>query len=159
MAEEALYRALQNVQSPNPSVQKPAESALETMSDQPGYCAALTTILSTPGVDKGCRLMAVICLKNTVNKKWVTRRRAAYTVPAPEKAALKTFLLQHFDEQEWLVAVQLAVLVAKVARHDWPPWPELFPAILQVVPLYQFYLIPKPFQYCYLHKYLDGTSR
>ncbi|CAM9354610.1 unnamed protein product, partial [Choristocarpus tenellus] len=47
------------------------------------------------------------------------------------KNALRLFLLSALEEPDDRVAVQLAVLTAKVARIDWPrQWSELFGSLM-----------------------------
>lgn len=63
-----------------------------------------------------------------------TGKVGAYTLGDDEKAALKQFLLSHMEEPDQKVAAQLAVLIADIARKDWPrAWDELFPSLMASV--------------------------
>lgn len=49
-----------------------------------------------------------------------------------EKEVIRRGLLTNLAEPVNQIAVQLAVLVAKIARFDYPKeWPELFPTLIQ----------------------------
>jgi len=40
----------------------------------------------------------------------------------------------HFEDKSDKVSAQLSIVVAKIARFDWPiDWPELFPTLLAVI--------------------------
>jgi len=57
-----------------------------------------------------------------------------YGLGEDEKAGLKQWLLGHVEEPERKVAVQLAVVVADIARRDWPgDWEPLFTSLLSTV--------------------------
>ena len=74
-------------------------------------------------------------MKNIVRRLWRRRGSAVRAITAEEKARLRAAILQpvFFQQTDKTLAVQLAVLVSKVARHDWPrAWPELFPTLLAI---------------------------
>ena len=51
-----------------------------------------------------------------------------------EKQSLKRSLISNFNEPVNQIAVQIAVLISKICRHDLPKdWPDLFPTLLQGV--------------------------
>lgn len=55
-------------------------------------------------------------------------------INAEEKVALKAELIRNFNEPQNQIAVQLAVIISKVARLDCPnEWPELIPRLLECV--------------------------
>lgn len=67
-----------------------------------------------------------------MEKYW--RKNAPNEISAPEKVALKQNLINNFREPVNQIALQLAVLVSKVAKFDCPrDWPELLPTLLQGV--------------------------
>jgi hypothetical protein len=56
------------------------------------------------------------------------------SVQDAEKAHLRTALLARLDEPHTPIAKQLALVVAKITRNDWPDaWPELFPSLVSSV--------------------------
>lgn len=51
-----------------------------------------------------------------------------------EKTTIRAILISNFDETQNQIAVQLAVIVAKIARWDCPTaWPELVPRLLEAM--------------------------
>ena len=114
---------------------------LEAMNASPaeGYVSCLVHIVqaSQPGsgVRLECRQLAAVSLKNVVDKCWVQRSAAVSAIGDAEKAALKEFALAYLLEPDRKVAVQLAVITAKVATKDWfqGQWPQLFPALFEAI--------------------------
>jgi len=112
-------------------VRKPAEEALAQAGNGRGFIEVLIIIISNARNDADLRLSAIICLKRTMHRHWRPRRADQYTLADDEKAGLKRFLLGHMEEPEKRVAVQLAVVVADIARREWPgSWDELFPSLM-----------------------------
>jgi hypothetical protein len=135
-AQQQLVLTLQQAMSPNDSVRKPAEETLKTFENSPGYLEALTAIMGTSGGEVNVRIMATICAKNVVERCWKSRSKHVRIVTDEEKQKLRATLLepQRYEETAPLVASQFAMLVAKVARNDWPrTWQELFPSLLGIV--------------------------
>lgn len=53
-------------------------------------------------------------------------------IKTEEKLAIKAQLLSSFKEPRDQLAVQFAVTISKIARHDCPhDWPELMPLLLE----------------------------
>jgi hypothetical protein len=117
-----------------PQVRKPAEEALTDAGNSPGFIQALLAIIANTANDADLRLSAIICLKRTLKSHWKPRKAGVYGLGDDEKAGLKQWLLGHVEEPERKVAVQLAVVVADIARRDWPgDWEPLFPSLLATI--------------------------
>ncbi|KAG5186193.1 armadillo-type protein, partial [Tribonema minus] len=131
----------QSTQAPTNEIRKEAEASLRACEASAGFSDALLAIVSSDA-PSAVRLVAVILLKGLVRGSWkATRGAAARVLSSEEKQRVREFLLGPVPRQEGDngVAVQLAVLSSKVARHDWPrEWPDLFPALLNIV------LTPRP---------------
>lgn len=55
-------------------------------------------------------------------------------ISASEKTALRAALVSKFDEPVQQIAVQIAALIAKIARLDCPrDWPELIPTLIEAI--------------------------
>lgn len=53
---------------------------------------------------------------------------------ATEKTALRAALISKFDEPVQQIAVQIAALIAKIARFDCPrDWPEIIPTLIEAI--------------------------
>ncbi|CAI7934569.1 unnamed protein product, partial [Closterium sp. NIES-54] len=90
-------------------------------------------IISRKELDQkgGARWLAAIYFKNSINRYWRARRETQ-GISDEEKPLLRARLLELVADENSQVAVQLAVLIAKIARIDYPrEWSELFPTLLQ----------------------------
>lgn len=109
---------------------KQAEGTLQSFETQPGYHHALATIFCDVGNAQEIRWMAVICLKNGVYRYW--RKNAPGGIQDSEKAAIRGLVLQGvvLDLTDQL-SLQLALVIAKIARFDFPnDWESLLPFLV-----------------------------
>ncbi|KAH7677914.1 Importin-beta N-terminal domain-containing protein [Dioscorea alata] len=128
---QTLYSMLLSSLSPEVSERSPAESALSQCESRPGFCSCLLEIIASR--DLACRedvrLLASVYFKNSINRYWRNRRDSA-GITNDEKTHLRKKLLLHLREENSQIAMQLAVLVSKIARIDYPKeWPELFTSL------------------------------
>lgn len=124
----AVYALLANSMSGDERVRKPAEAALGEFESRPGFCSCLMEVITAKDLASqvDVRLMASVYFKNSVNRYWRTRRDTP-GISADEKAHLRQKLLSHLREENYQIAVMLAVLISKIARFDYPKeWPDLF---------------------------------
>jgi len=116
-----------------------ALEALREAERRPAYCAMLLEVLEDRSLDETTRLVAAISFKNFVARHWKKRARCANeaeTAPlhdnAPEKTRLRNGLLRLLDEPSRAIATQLALLISKIVRCDYPQqWPGLQAALVQ----------------------------
>ncbi|CAI5946817.1 unnamed protein product [Closterium sp. NIES-64] len=109
----------------NEATRKEAEQALNAFETR--------EIISRKELDQkgGARWLAAIYFKNSINRYWRARRETQ-GISDEEKPVLRARLLELVADENSQVAVQLAVLIAKIARIDYPrEWSELFPTLLQ----------------------------
>ncbi|CAM6098378.1 unnamed protein product [Calypogeia fissa] len=128
-----VFSLLQNALNQDQSIQKPAEATLAACENRPGFCSCLLGIIASRDLEKqsDARWLASVYFKNSINRYWRIRRDSPGISDA-EKPYLRRTLLELIREEDNKVAVQLALLIAKIARFDYPrEWPELFPALLQ----------------------------
>ncbi|BBN14841.1 importin-11 [Marchantia polymorpha subsp. ruderalis] len=128
-----VFSLLQNALSQDQSIQKPAEATLASCENRPGFCSCLLEIIASRDLEKQSdpRWLASVYFKNSINRYWRIRRDTPGIGDA-EKPYLRSKLLDLIREEDNKVAVQLALLIAKIARFDYPrDWPELFPMLLQ----------------------------
>lgn len=90
-----LVAALNGALQPEESHRRPYEEALQRWEGCAGYCTALLQLYSTPPPQLAAaeRLLAVLCLKNTVTRRWHSRREDEEAVPDAEKAVVRNGLL------------------------------------------------------------------
>ncbi|KAI8476158.1 MAG: armadillo-type protein [Monoraphidium minutum] len=112
------------------AVQKQAELGLQVLEWQPGYVSCLAAIIANGEADHSARWMASVQLKNAINKQW----RPRYDnrgVTAEEKAYMRQHVLDLISQDDSKIAVQVALVVAKIARSDYPKdWPSLVSEVL-----------------------------
>ncbi|XP_057824503.2 uncharacterized protein LOC131036604 isoform X2 [Cryptomeria japonica] len=128
-----LYALLTNALSPDESLRKPAETTLSACENRPGFCSCLLEIIATKNLESqnNARWLASVYFKNSINRYW-RNRRDSLGISSAEKPYLRKKLLELIREENHQIAVQLAVLVSKIARIDYPrEWPELFSILIQ----------------------------
>ncbi|KAJ6822914.1 importin-11 isoform X1 [Iris pallida] len=130
---QSVYNLLANSLSSDQSFRKPAESALSHCESRPGFCSCLLEIIAAR--DSACRedvrLLASVYFKNSISRYW-RHRRDSPGISNDEKMHLRKNLLLHIREENSQIALQLAVLISKIARIDYPKeWPEIFSFLAQ----------------------------
>ncbi|CAI0413047.1 unnamed protein product [Linum tenue] len=123
----AIYSLLANSMSGDESVRKPAEAALSQSENRPGFCSCLMEVITAKDLvsQVDVRLMATVYFKNSINRYWRSRRDSGISIE--EKTHLRQKLLSHLREEDYKIAMMLAVLISKIARIDYPKdWPEFF---------------------------------
>eukprot|EP00878_Enallax_costatus_P025072 GHUV01026793.1.p1 GENE.GHUV01026793.1~~GHUV01026793.1.p1 ORF type:complete len:237 (+),score=29.13 GHUV01026793.1:355-1065(+) len=125
-----LLQLLQSALSADPAVQKHSEALLSSLGSRVGYCSCLAAVVGSHDADHSARWLAAVQLKNNVNKFWRPRYDSG-GVSAEEKAYLRGRFLQLIPQDDNQIAVQIALVIAKVARFDFPTqWPTLFHDLL-----------------------------
>ncbi|XP_077233045.1 ARM repeat superfamily protein isoform X2 [Tasmannia lanceolata] len=128
-----IFSLLSNSLSPDPNLRKPAESALSQCESRPGFCSCLMEVITAKDLTSqtDVRLNASVYFKNSISCYW-RHRRDSLGISNEEKIHLRKKLLLHLREENYQISVQLAVLISKIARIDYPKeWPELFPTLAQ----------------------------
>ena len=158
-----LVQLLQYAMSASSQTQSQASSLLELAEERPGYCAlclalatnqtlvesALQQALQQFGASTNAthsthttwtsavQLMAIICLKNAIRRRWKASNRsggASTGITEDEKQLVRSQLLQSYSTVSEKLSKHVAVAIAKIARSDWPDkWPDLFPTLLNTV--------------------------
>ncbi|KAI9096512.1 armadillo-type protein [Phlyctochytrium arcticum] len=130
-AAEQIYTVLQASASPIESTRQPAEQQLKSWEIQPGFHSTLLDIASNGNLDTKMRLLAVITLKNGVDKYWRKSVREGRMSPE-EKQLIRTSLLKTLQEPHDKIARYNSVIIAKIARIDFPSeWPDLLRALVE----------------------------
>ncbi|KAJ8660085.1 hypothetical protein O0I10_004314 [Lichtheimia ornata] len=109
-----------------------AEQLLKQWENEPHFFATLQSIFHDPAVAHDVRFLAGIYLKNGINRFW--RKTAKNPINAEEKAIIRQRLLCFFSEPSKKLTAQNAVIVARIARMDYPlEWADLMPTLIQVI--------------------------
>lgn len=129
----AIYSLLENALSQDEALRRPAEAALAACESRPGFCSLLLEIMAAKGmnVQSSARWLASVYFKNSISRYWRLRRDST-GVSDTEKSYLRSKLLELLREENNQIAVQLALVISKIARFDYPKeWPDLFAALVQ----------------------------
>ena len=133
--------ALLGLASSNDNAQrKPAENALREWERgaAPGFLLSLLAIVEQKGAPLSARLMAAVLAKNTVGSGFAKTIAAPdwHRVSPDEKAAvrakLEALLFGPAGEEDARIGTHLALLVANIARFDFPQeWPTLLAVMVR----------------------------
>ncbi|GAA5972295.1 hypothetical protein JCM11641_002396 [Rhodosporidiobolus odoratus] len=118
---EALTYAL----SPDPSQRSHSLQLLQQWAILPGYYSLLVGIFTaSEGVQWEIRLQAALQFKNGVDKYW--RKGASNGIAPAEKQDIRPKLLAMVDEPDRVLAKNVALSIARIARLDYgTEWAEL----------------------------------
>ena len=117
-------------------------NALDTLREverHPNYCRLLLEVLEDRSLDNNTRLVAMISFKNFVARHWKKRARIESDATPlhdnnEEKSWLRAGVLRLLDEENRVIAVQLALLISKIMRCDFPQqWPQLQPTLIELL--------------------------
>ncbi|KAG2446835.1 hypothetical protein HYH02_008395 [Chlamydomonas schloesseri] len=127
----SLLSCLQNALNQNPEVQKQAEAYIQSLDSRAGFSSALAEIVGNREADHSARYLASVHLKNSIHRNWKKRVGASTGIGPEEKAHLRSRLSSLIPQEDNQIAVQVALVYAKVARFDYPAeWPGLFSDLL-----------------------------
>ena len=124
-----LARILTSALAQNNAERQQAEAALASLTSREGYCLGLLAVLQAQGVPLSTKWLAAVQLKNNVTARWGVQPRGSQSAALTEgeKHHVREAALRLVGLPDAQLAVHLAVVVAKAARHDYPArWPALF---------------------------------
>lgn len=129
-----IVTALEKAASPVQNQRQAGEQELQSLEAKTGFRLQVLRIFNDEQVSMSNRYLAIIYLKNAVEKRW---RRPAH-FPAEEKEALRTELLASTTTPmiagSRQMTKQLAVTIAAIARIDFPRnWPNLLTELNQKI--------------------------
>ncbi|XP_011502354.1 PREDICTED: importin-11 isoform X2 [Ceratosolen solmsi marchali] len=130
--DRTIIEILEQAGSQDPTTLKIAEQMLRQWETQYGFYTALFKVFSNNSFTINVRWIAVLYFKNGVDRYW--RKHAPGEIALDEKEFLRQALIAKFDEPVNQLAIQVAVLIAKIARFDCPKeWNSLVPTLLEVI--------------------------
>ncbi|KAL1303880.1 hypothetical protein AAFC00_000334 [Neodothiora populina] len=139
--EEMLLHALTAAASSNPQQIQTGTKQLQQWERAPGYYKHLQSAFVDRSLPIEMRYMAVIQLKNGIDKYW--RKTATNAVNKEDKAVIRSRIIgSGLEEEDHRLALQNALVIAKVVRYEFPnDWPE---AINHVIDALRAYSQPGP---------------
>ncbi|KAJ5066354.1 importin-11 [Anaeramoeba ignava] len=114
-----------NILSENFQLIQESENQLTHLSQQNGFSFLLTEFISNNQIPSPKRLLASILLKNSLNK--FIRKNSLFTISNEEKENITNRLLEMFTDEDFRIATQVSISIAKIARNDSSMnWKQLF---------------------------------
>ncbi|GAB1310234.1 Importin-beta domain-containing protein [Madurella fahalii] len=109
-----------------------ASQQLQTWESNPDYYPHLQTVYLDSSQDKQVRFLAIILLKNGIDKYW--RHTAKHAIKPEHKQLIRSRLLQgSLNEQDRVFSLHNALVTAKIVRIDYPnEWPDVFSTIIEL---------------------------
>lgn len=112
--------------------QQAAEEQLKKWESEKGFYYTLQSIYINQELSLQIRWLAVICLKNGVEKYWRSTRINSIT--KEEKVEIRKRLFDTLDESNNQLCIQNAHLTSRICRLDFPvEWPTLFEDLVTIM--------------------------
>jgi hypothetical protein len=109
-----------------------AERQLRELERVPGFSSVLLEIGFATTADDDIRQLAFIVFKNSVDRCW--RPNSDTCVKPEDREQIKNRLMSNLCEPNKALAVQLALIMRRISRFEWPQaWPNLFPVLAQTL--------------------------
>lgn len=109
-----------------------AEAQLKQWEIMKGYHFLLQKVYGDMSQPLQVRWLAVICLKNGVDRYW--RPTRMHAICKEEKQAIRQNLFAQVDESNTQLTIQNAHTVARICRHDFPSeWPTVFDEVADIL--------------------------
>jgi hypothetical protein len=133
---EQVCRILSGALSNNSNERQQAEAALAELSSREGFCSCLLVALQLSGVDTSTKWLAAVQLKNHVTNRWACHAggTASTAITDAEKQYIRSNVLSLVGLSDAKLGVHVAVVISKIARHDFATrWPALFEQLIAPV--------------------------
>ncbi|KAI2472510.1 ARM repeat-containing protein [Annulohypoxylon bovei var. microspora] len=117
---DELYRTLEAAQSYNNNQRQAATQQLSTWGKEPAYYPSLQTIFLNRNISTQVRLLAIIQLKNGIDRYW-RLHKVHDSIPQDARQAVRERLFQGtVGESDKQLAQLNALVTAKIVRIDFP---------------------------------------
>ncbi|CAN9206081.1 unnamed protein product [Alternaria alternata] len=133
LTENILFHVLRSASSADQTQVQSGTKQLQQWEKAQGYYPLLQTVFLDQSLPLEVRYLAIIQLKNGIDKYW--RKTATNAVSKEDKATIRARLLESaVNEADHRLALQNALVVAKIVRFEFPnDWPELFQQLLHIL--------------------------
>ncbi|KAI0832484.1 ARM repeat-containing protein [Trametes gibbosa] len=122
VSAEELFNVVCGAASQNPTQVQASTARLKELLDIPGAYDVLQEIAASKTVALQVRQQAIIQFKNAATGHWRSRK----LFPQEHKARIRERCMTFLDETDDIIAECNALVVAKIARQDYPvSWPGL----------------------------------
>ncbi|CAO3662719.1 hypothetical protein CU097_009870 [Rhizopus azygosporus] len=131
-AKSQLLTVLSEATSQDYYRMKQAEDMLKQWENAPRFFATLQDIFYDSNIHHDIRVLSGIYLKNGIDRFW--RKTAKNPIDPEEKTVIRQRLLGFMDEPNKKLTSQNAVIIARIARIDYPhQWPDLLSSLLKII--------------------------
>ncbi|KAF1351224.1 armadillo-type protein [Delphinella strobiligena] len=133
LSESTLLHVLKSAASPNPQQIQTGTKQLQEWERAPGYYRHLQSVFIDRSLPVEIRYLAIIQVKNGIDRYW--RKTASNAVNKDDKAIIRSRLIESgLEEQDQRLALQNALMIAKIVRHEFPSeWPEAIASVLDAL--------------------------
>ncbi|KAK3676729.1 hypothetical protein LTR78_003506 [Recurvomyces mirabilis] len=133
LTEHQLVQVLSSAASSDPTQIQSGTKQLQQWERSPGYYKHLQSAYIDTRLPVELRYLAVIQLKNGIDKYW--RKTATNAVSKQDKEVIRSRLLPSIlDEEDERLALQDALVIAKIARFEYPhEWPDALSSLVDVL--------------------------
>ena len=133
LTENFLIQVLRGASSNDPQQIQTSTKQLQTWETQLHFFVYLQSAFLDRRLPFEVRYLAVIQLKNGIDKYW--RKTANNAISSDDKNIVRSHLLESgINERDQRLALQNALVVAKIVRFDWPgTWPEVIPQLVDIL--------------------------
>jgi len=131
--ENQLIHTLRSASSSDPTQIQTGTKQLQRWEKTAGYYKHLQSAYLDQRLPLELRYLAVIQLKNGIDKYW--RKTALNAVSKADKEVIRSRLLESgLNEPDVRLALQDALVIAKVARFEYPQdWPDVLSDLVQTL--------------------------
>ena len=133
LTDNLLFHALKAAASTDPAQIQTGTKQLQHWEKSPRFYPLLQSVFLDKSLPLEPRYLAIIQLKNGIDKYW--RKTATNAVDKQDKQAIRDRLLDSaVDEADARLALQNALVIAKIVRYEFPhDWPDLFQHLLHIL--------------------------
>ncbi|EDU43667.1 importin 11 [Pyrenophora tritici-repentis] len=133
LTEGILFHVLRSASSTDQTQVQTGTKQLQHWEKAQGFYPLLQSVYLDKSLPLEVRYLAVIQLKNGIDKYW--RKTATNAVTKEDKNTIRARLLESaVNEADHRLALQNALVVAKIVRYEYPTdWPGLFQQLLQIL--------------------------
>ncbi|KAL1944202.1 hypothetical protein VTO73DRAFT_3387 [Trametes versicolor] len=130
VSPEELFNVVCGAASQNPGQVQASTTRLKELLDIPGAYDLLHEIAATKTVALQVRQQAIIQFKNAATGHWRSRK----LFPPEHKTRIRDRCMAFLDETDDIISECNALVVAKIARQDYPvSWPDLVNQLLGAI--------------------------
>ncbi|KAM4058614.1 importin-11 [Hirsutella rhossiliensis] len=132
---ESLCRTLAAATSHDHARRQAAGKQLTAWEHQPGYYSSLQDVYLDRALPTDVRFLAVIQLKNGIDKYWRVLNQPRQVLKMDEKFRIRERLFQGtIDEPDKSLALHNALVVGKVVRLEFPAtWPDAISSMIEML--------------------------